>query len=66
MGVINDNNGPLQAESSIVPLNQLSLLEDILFQLKVVTFVLEQAFNISDTESAIRNSITVNDLQNIK
>lgn len=65
MGVLANNQGPLSSDTAIVPLNELSVLTNIMMELRIISILLRQGFNITDEDAALRNSMTVSDLTNL-
>lgn len=59
------NIGPLPAETSMMPANELAILSNIWLELKIISLLLKQGFNITDEDASIRNSLTVSDLTNL-
>lgn len=62
MSQVSVNPGPIATENTMTLNNQLGLLQNIWLELKIISALLKQIGNISDSDAAIRNSQTVNDL----
>ena len=66
MSVINTNNaGPIAPDTTIVPTSDRQCLIDILMELRIIRIYLAQGFNITDEAGALRNSLTLLDLNNL-
>lgn len=66
MSVVGGNQGPLSPETAITAPNEQAILTNIWIELKIISILLRQAFSITDDDAALRNSITVSDLQNLE
>lgn len=66
MASVVTNQGPLNPETSILPGNETAILASILMELKAISLILRQGFNITDEDAALRNSLTVSDLTLVK
>lgn len=65
MSVVSQNQGPASQETSITQTNELALLQNIYLELKIMNILLKQGFSIDDSDGAIRNSLTLIDLQEL-
>jgi hypothetical protein len=65
MSVISNNQGPVNAETSMVGTSDINILQNIYLELKVLNVILKQAFSITDEDAGIRNSLVVSDLTHI-
>lgn len=64
MSVQSVNPGPVAPENTMTLTDELAVLNNIWLELKVISLILKQGFNITDEDAAIRNSLTVVDLTN--
>ena len=62
MGVISENTGPVAAETSTLQTNQMAVLQNIWLELKLISMILKTAYQITDEDAELRNSITLTDL----
>ena len=65
MGVISNNPGPLAQETTVTQTNEMAVLQNIWMELKVISYILRQAYGTSDSDAAIRNSTTLVDLNTV-
>ncbi len=65
MSQVNVTPGPVATENTMLNNNQLAVLQNIWLELKIISFLLKQGFQIPDSDAAIRNSQTVTDLSSI-
>lgn len=65
MGVISNNPGPLAQETTVTQTNEMAVLQNIWMELKVISYILRQAFGVTDSDAAIRNNTTLTDLNNV-
>lgn len=65
MSVISNNPGPLAQDTAVIPSDERQIMMNVLMELRVISLYLRQGFNITDEDGALRNSLTLSDLNNL-